>query len=101
MKRSSQYLVVQALRESELSHDYEDIMGLGDITERDAREIEMVLNGHLYERFCKIYPSAKDSQIITSNMLESLHQGHDGWTDSDRMVIEMFMVDCLIGLDAT
>ena len=70
-----------------------------DVTRQEANDLYSVLNSNLYGRYCNMSP--EDSSTITSYICETLHASLDGWTDGDMMVIELFLSDLIIGLDAT
>ena len=100
MERSSQYKVIQALREvPDQKYTVEDLHCLMDLTRPEAQDIHSVLNSNLYDRYCNM--SSKDSAVITSYICETLHMSLDGWSDGDMMVIELFLHDLLVGLDTT
>ena len=43
----------------------------------------------------------KDSEQVGSMIKEALHQGLDGWTDDQKMVINAFLADIALGVSSS
>ena len=100
MNRTNQYRVLTALREvPDYKYDVLDIQVICDCPKKVAQDMEIVLNGDLYERFSHM--TEDESVRLTTTILESLHQSMDGWSAGDKMVIELYLNDLMLALDST
>jgi len=101
MKRSSQYKVVSVLRDWSTIPSQEDLQVTLGCPDREASDIHWVATSDTYSRLITVMGDANQSMIMVTNMLEALHQSLDGWTEGDKMVIELFLCDLILAQDAS
>ena len=72
-------------------YDGEDLMGRYGVSEEDAGILWLVIQAQTDNR--RTIDSVADGKMVAEQIREAQHQSFDGWTTSQRLVIEAFLSD--------
>jgi len=74
-----------------------DIMVTVDLTIREASDVHAIVNADPMARLQEL--TDKQCVDLKDLMVEGFHNGFDGWDEQDKIVIELFIDDLLLGME--